>query len=301
MLFTLITTTAIALLGAPAQTQVVPTPVSATVPKWSTYDISLTATDRYDSPYVSVDLLGVFSGPRGQTVIVNGFWDGGSTFRIRFTPTVEGTWTFTTVSDDVGLDAHMGVITCVKAKDGAHGFVRKSDDKSGWSYDDGASVGEATTVKVRARAGRCGGDGDPCAEPVGPGRDHVNVAKLQAADARVAEAAAAGRIAEINLFDPGDAGTMNGTRVFRYLSYMTARYGAYPNVVWCLHPTARVDDSLTFWRMARNLIATLDPYFGEEDDRPARVVLDECAPAASARGTVASIRVPFDGAVAIAQ
>jgi hypothetical protein len=127
-------TTAIALLAQVTSAFVPPTTIETA--QWSTYEMTLTATDTYDS-YASVDLTGVFNGPDGRALEIKGFWDGGSTFRIRFTPTAEGLWTFMTVSDDPGLDGRLGNIKVVKAPQGAHGFVRQAADASPrWQYDD---------------------------------------------------------------------------------------------------------------------------------------------------------------------
>jgi hypothetical protein len=289
--FTLLT------IQTPAMLQAAP----VEVPRWSSYDMTLTATGQYDSPYVSVDLLGVFSGPDGEAIVIKGFWDGGRTFRIRFTPTQEGAWSYMTVSDDPGLDAHGGTITCVKPAAGSHGFVRQrqsGDGPAAWVYDDGTAVsGDAATanvptakvptpnvptvnvptVNVRSRMARCGSTGDPCDAPIGPGRDYVDIARLQATDKLVTDALAAGRLAEIGLFDPSDAAAADGQRVYRYVEYMAARYGAYPNVVWCMHPTASSDSAQTFWLTARSLVSTLDPYFAQPPRE--RVLRGECAPA----------------------
>ena len=97
--------TATAFLGS-----LVPLPTPPPVPQGQPYDLVLTAHDTFVSPMIDVDLTGVFSGPGGQELVLPGFWDGDRTFRIRFTPTVSGRWTYSTVSGDPGLDARMGVI-----------------------------------------------------------------------------------------------------------------------------------------------------------------------------------------------
>src|SRR5262249_47188689 len=120
---------------------------TADVPKWSVYELTLTASDQASDPYLETNLVGVFSGPNSQSVVVTGCWDGGRTFRLRFAPTVEGTWTYMTVSSDPNMDGHMGSITCTPAKDGAHGFVRgPSTRTTAWTFDDGAP---ASTLAVR--------------------------------------------------------------------------------------------------------------------------------------------------------
>src|SRR5262249_31201978 len=54
-------------------------------------------------------------GPSGEQRQARGFWDGGRTWRIRFSPDVPGTWTYrTTCSDasDAGLHGRTGSFDC---------------------------------------------------------------------------------------------------------------------------------------------------------------------------------------------
>src|SRR5688500_9071878 len=74
------------------------------------YDVVLSASASFPNPMQDVDLTAVLSGPNGQELIVPGFWDGGRTFRIRFTLTAPGDWSYMTVSSDPELDAKAGVI-----------------------------------------------------------------------------------------------------------------------------------------------------------------------------------------------
>ncbi len=115
-----------------------------------------------------------------------------------------------------------------------------------WTYDDGTAVASeaaTATVGVRARVARCGGDGDPCDTSIGPGRDYVDIAMLQAADARIKEALGGGRLVEICLFDAGDAATTGEARTYRYIEYMTARYGASrASCGGCVQRRAAADD-----------------------------------------------------------
>lgn len=258
MITTFLASTLVALL---AQSSTATAPgTTIEISQWSTYEMTLTATGRYDSPALAVDLTGVFNGPDGQNLVIKGFWDGGQTFRIRFTPTREGMWTFMTVSDDPGLDGRLGNITVVKAKDGAHGFVRQSRGVSGnWMYDDGVSVGKNVTA-------------------VATGPDLMNLARLRAVDTLVIDAAAGGRVTEIPLFD-ADPTAMSEPQLYAYLQYMTARYGAFPNVVWCLHPASTTTRRQQFWRTAQGLTQLLDPYFGQDAQR--RVLRAACTAGAT--------------------
>ena len=61
-----------------------------------------------------VDFWLTLKSPRGQTHKVYGFWDGGTTWRVRLLATEEGTWQFTTHSQPAiqGLDARRGQFVC---------------------------------------------------------------------------------------------------------------------------------------------------------------------------------------------
>ena len=90
---------------------------AADVPKWSTVEIVLKASGHYANPYAAgPTLTAMFSGPGGATKTVNGFWDGGNTFKIRFTPTAVGPWSYRVSSSDAGMNGKTGSINCVAAE-----------------------------------------------------------------------------------------------------------------------------------------------------------------------------------------
>jgi hypothetical protein len=271
-LATTLATAAIAFLTQ-ATAAIVP-PSTVEVPQWSTYEMTLTAKDAHNTP-ASVDLTGVFSGPDGLAYEIKGFWDGGSTFRIRFTPTVEGLWTFMTVSDDSGLDGQLGSIHVVAGAPATHGFVRqKADDIASWQYDDGTTAGKALTVL--------------------PILDRLDVAGLRAVDRLVADARSAGRVAGIVLFKGNDASSANFTKaqLHEYVQYVAARYGSFTNVVWCLHPPASATEGEAFWQLAGEMTAALDPYFAADADH-ARVLLDACTPNESRQPAESSVQPSY--------
>jgi hypothetical protein len=273
MAFDLLTHGLVALLAA--QGAVTAQSALIKTPRWSTYEMTLTATGHYDRADISVDLVGVFTGPDGQGILAKGFWDGGQTFRIRFTPTAEGIWTFTTVSDDRGLDGHVGSLTCVRAADGSHGFVRQSGAPRTWIHDDGAAVqGDRVPIRMHVPTEPCGQSASPCRD--GDLSPPIDLAQLQAADRLVADALTRGRVAEIALFDRADGG-IDGPALYRYVEYMAARYGAWPNVVWCLSSTVTRDRDRDLVRSARNLLTTLDPYFAGPTSP--RAITASCGPA----------------------
>ncbi len=110
------------------------------VPKWSTYDINVTAGSSYSNGYASgpATFNATFTGPGGVTQTVPGFWDGGNNFKIRFTPTIEGDWSYTTSSSDLTLNAKTGSINATAPVAGNHGFLRTDPaHTNSFAWDDG--------------------------------------------------------------------------------------------------------------------------------------------------------------------
>ncbi|MHB1769373.1 MAG: apiosidase-like domain-containing protein, partial [Phycisphaerae bacterium] len=102
------------------------------------------AVNHYDKPWSQVNLSADFAGPRGQTFHVHGFWDGDTTWAIRFSPTMPGAWSYrvTCDVDDAGLKDHAGVFNVLPATHAnplyRHGgFLRVSPDHHYLTYSDG--------------------------------------------------------------------------------------------------------------------------------------------------------------------
>jgi hypothetical protein len=261
---------------------------AAEVPKWSVYELTLTASDREADPYLETGLVGVFGGPNGHSVIVNGFWDGGRTFRLRFAPTIEGTWTYMTVSSDSGMDGQMGTIHCIPPEPGAHGFVRVPAARAAdWTFDDGvrATASSVRVVLFGGSAARC--SAADCGSLASLERDHLNLALLRITDRAVQDAQAEGTIAALLLFDTFDVSRFDDVQAHRVIDYALARYGAYSNVAWCLHAApessngadaaieqpALASTSHT-WTMIRGVVGMNDPYSART--RATRLLLNEC-------------------------
>src|ERR1051326_783463 len=115
-----------AALGAP----------DSTVPKWDRFDKSLPSSVSYENPAQEATLQALFISPSGETKRVYGFWDGSSTWRIRFAPDEDGKWTYkTTCSDEKNSGLHniSGTFTCIaprgKTRFSQHGPVQVSADQ----------------------------------------------------------------------------------------------------------------------------------------------------------------------------
>ena len=98
-------------------------PPDARIRRYSRVEIPLVTTNKYDNPYNNVQLYMEFRTPDGKTVSVPGFWDGGQTWRVRFTPTQVGKWSWRSYSNDTNLEKQVGSFTCVSDDSGGKGFV----------------------------------------------------------------------------------------------------------------------------------------------------------------------------------
>jgi hypothetical protein len=107
---------------------------------WHPVQIDLaSASSARANPYLDIDVWATFRHDDGTTIVRPAFWDGGTTWRVRFAPTHPGTWSYETDSDprDPGLAGHFGTIEVVARPDGVpddtafarHGF---------WTIDPGA-------------------------------------------------------------------------------------------------------------------------------------------------------------------
>lgn len=113
------------------------------VPKWNRFEAAFTSVSAYTNPIQQAEFQATFTAPSGERRTIPGFWDGGSTWRIRFAPDQAGEWTYLTDCSDVqnsGLHRRSGRFTCVAATGGSrfsqHGPVKVSHDKRSLIHDD---------------------------------------------------------------------------------------------------------------------------------------------------------------------
>ncbi|MFI5799947.1 DUF5060 domain-containing protein [Streptomyces sp. NPDC051677] len=93
-----------------------------TATRWRTYELELHGPG-HGNPFTDVVLRAEFRhGDR--TLTAHGFHDGERTYRIRFLPDEEGTWTFRTASNARSLDSVTGAFHCGPAHPDDHGPVR---------------------------------------------------------------------------------------------------------------------------------------------------------------------------------
>lgn len=110
--------------------------------QWRITELNFTSAKAISNPW-TVQFSAVFTGP--ESYEVPGFWDGGQSWKIRFTPTLPGRWTYTTkCEEDETLNGKTGCLTVEEADIMdenpiyAHGGMLKvSQDKRYLTYTDG--------------------------------------------------------------------------------------------------------------------------------------------------------------------
>lgn len=94
------------------------------IPRFERHEFTLPAAKTYSDPYREVLLEADFKTPSGTHLVVPGFWDGAGTWRLRITPTVVGTWSWRTRSNDTGLNEQVGSFECVSEGASGKGFLQ---------------------------------------------------------------------------------------------------------------------------------------------------------------------------------
>lgn len=104
-----------------------------TVEKWGCAELSFTH-ETSGNPF-EVMLEATFT-QGNKNLTVSGFYDGGNTYRIRFMPTEEGTWSYTTRSSVRALNRQKGTIEATGTTGTNRGMVT-TDGALGFSYTEG--------------------------------------------------------------------------------------------------------------------------------------------------------------------
>ena len=96
------------------------------LPRYGSLELSVALKAKFSNPYDlrQVSLDGIFSGPDGIEMKVPGFWDGEAAWRVRFTPSQAGQWTYQlTVTDTHGTSQPYAGKFTVTASD-LHGWLQ---------------------------------------------------------------------------------------------------------------------------------------------------------------------------------
>jgi len=112
--------------------------------QWVALEISFESSITYTKPLYQAELDVLFTAPTGEVMKMPGFWDGGTTWKVRFAPTMYGVWTYKTTCTDTantGLNGQEGKIGCNIYKGDLaiyqHGFVKAETGKRYFMYADG--------------------------------------------------------------------------------------------------------------------------------------------------------------------
>lgn len=114
---------AILVLGALRTARADQPTFSAAAEQWGVQEITLRSTQPHKNPFADVKLQAQFrSGTKN--VLVDGFYDGDQTWKIRLMPEAQGRWSFRTISNDKLLDAKKGSFLVGPPGAGNHGPVK---------------------------------------------------------------------------------------------------------------------------------------------------------------------------------
>ncbi len=240
------------------------------VPQWTLYEAVLQSERTHEQPLHDVNVTVRFSGPSGEQT-VDAFWDGGRTWRARFSPDRIGEWTWRSECvEEAGLGGQEGGFHCTAYRGDNelynHGAVQLSVDRRHFVHADGTPflwLGDTAWngairskpedwdlyLQTRERQGfsaiqfvttqwrACSKDAHGQRAFTDGERVSVNPAWFQRLDAKVDAVNAAGLVAAPVVLwacvpaDPGLA--LSVPNAARLARYICARYGAH-QVIWLL-------------------------------------------------------------------
>jgi hypothetical protein len=230
------------------------------VGRYDVFQLDLTASGSYSNPYLDMSVETTFTHTAtGARIKMNGFWDGGQSWKVRMAPTLTGQWTYTTSSADAGLNGVGGSFNCVSSSNKGfvgihpnhpHSFAYTDGtpffwlgdtcwgwyDTTGWIDFDGTFQ---NLVDTRKKQGFTVLQGTLYTKGQGKGQAFYSVSSetlnpefFQGLDQRVQYIT--GRdmvlVCMLDWSECWKAG-MSGKKYDRYASYVLSRYSAY-NVMW---------------------------------------------------------------------
>ena len=252
---------------------------------YDVYEIELRSDREYDNALYDTTLTARFESPGGEARQVEGFWDGGDRWLVRFSPDETGRWRWQTScadEDNTGLHGQSGEFECVAADGGtflAHGPLRIAESRTYLEHVDGTEfpwLGDTawngvlhareedweeylalrreqgfTAVQFVCTQWR----GWPDVEVFVPGeRLRVNPETFRRMDPKVAAINKHGLLAvpvmlwALQETDPGEA--LPEDQAVRLARYIAARWGAH-SVVWMLGGDGRYPDVERWRRIGR--------------------------------------------------
>jgi hypothetical protein len=239
------------------------------VEQWGREEISLKSGHVYDNPFTEVRLQGRFT-LNAKTVVVDGFYDGAQTWRIRFMPDQQGPWQVTTISNDPELNNRSASFTVGPPSKDNHGPVRVAK-MFHFSYADGtpyfllgttsynwlnrddtlqnetlATLGKSPFTKLRFGLfpkwyvfNRVEPELYPYVQtvPLKFDLNRFNPEFFRHVEQRLADLERLGIQADIILFHPYDHlgfSTMDAQHDDAYIRYVAARMSSFRNIWWTM-------------------------------------------------------------------
>ncbi|GAA4459751.1 hypothetical protein GCM10023189_33860 [Nibrella saemangeumensis] len=157
---------------------------------WEVQELTFTAKNSYRNPYLEANSWIDLTGP-GFSKRVYGFWDGGSTFRVRWVATQPGVWRWKSGSNpnDAGLSGQAGSVTVVAWTDAEkvanpvrRGFLKATANQHALTYADGTPFFAVGDTWYALGANRFRWYDDTLKRPIGPNagfKDYVRLRKAQ--------------------------------------------------------------------------------------------------------------------------
>jgi hypothetical protein len=240
----------------------------AQVERWGVFELSLEGPD-VDDAYVSMNLGATFANGE-KKIAMPGFYDGDGKYKVRFSPSSLGRWTFVTKSNRRDLTGRTGSFHCIPPGSENHGSVQTVNTYC-LQYADGSpyyavgttayqwtsvsqaiqrktldTLASAPFNKIRMcffpKSYRYGNDTEPWSHPFARRGDQADFTRpnyefFRNFDRRVRQLRDMGIQADVILFHPYDKwgyAKMGRENDDRYLRYQIARLSAYRNVWWSM-------------------------------------------------------------------
>lgn len=107
------------------------------VPRLGIFEHSFVHSGNYSNPYTQATATATFTRPGGVTQQIPLFWDGGKTWKVRFSPSLVGNWSWSINSNDPGLDGKSGSFTTVESNNKG-GIIARPYFPNHFRYQDGS-------------------------------------------------------------------------------------------------------------------------------------------------------------------
>lgn len=111
---------------------------------WKPVEIRLSSEGTFQNPYTDIEVTAVFEHEAGARYEVPGFWDGDTTWRVRFAPSEPGEWQWSVMGNPSDADLNESGKFTAASYQGSnpiweHGFLQPSDTQRILEHVDGTS------------------------------------------------------------------------------------------------------------------------------------------------------------------